>query len=82
MGYVFFMRPFIPSLFASVVFHECAEWDIHGDMSEMLLEWKTCFQSDTHAKRTKKIPFSGISDYASLQLGKLFRKGLTRRGVG
>ena len=73
------MRPFIPSLLASVAFHE---WDIHGDMYEMLLEWKTCFQSDTHAKRTKKISFSGISDYESLQLGKLLRKGLTQRGVG
>jgi len=84
MRHIFFIRPFIPSKLslAFVMFHEYAEWDIHGDVSEMLLEWKTCFSVRYPRKENQKIPFSGISDYESPQLGKLFRKGLTRRGVG
>jgi len=72
------MRPFIPSLLASVVFHECAEWDIHGDMSEMLLEWKTCFQSDTHTKRTKKYHFQVSVTMSRFSLGNCSVKDLHR----
>ena len=70
------MSPFIPSLLVSIVFHEYAGWDIHGDVSEMLLEWKTCFQSDTHAKRTKKCHFQVSVTMSRFSLGNRSVKDL------